>query len=228
MTSEATPSVFLDADVLAAPVTRSRVLIAAQEDDPPFQVRWSRSVEEEADRHMRPGQRFVSEIRERFDWGTQALVPAVDPSRSPKLEDTDAKDRHVVAVAHAAGIGVIVTRNVRHFGRKDLAALSLSAVDPDWFLAVTLTDRVYAATLEDICSARRRDPRTPQSLHGVLASEHPRLFDAMRNVFPGAQSAHAGSRQVAEPFRGVRCIACGVRTHDAIEDAGGLCRACGQ
>jgi hypothetical protein len=79
-----------------------------------------------------------------------------------------------------------------------------------------------------LIAAQQDDPRTPQALHAVLASEHPRLFDAMRNVFSSVESAHAGNRKVSEPFRGVMCIACGVRTHEAIEDTDGLCRACGQ
>ncbi|MDR0592374.1 MAG: hypothetical protein LBG60_03765 [Bifidobacteriaceae bacterium] len=228
MISEPPSAVFLDADVLAAPVTRTVILVASQQDAPPFRVRWSGLAEAEADRHLRPGQRLVSQMRERFDWGPEALTGTACELALASLEDTDPKDRHVAAAAHAAGIGVIVTRNVRHFGRRDLAALSLSAVDPDWFLAVTLTSRVYTATLEDVCSARARDPRTPEALHAALAREHPRLFDAMRPAFPGAEPARCGNRPPADLFRGVRCVACGSRDGETLEGATGVCAGCGK
>jgi hypothetical protein len=183
-------TVFLDADVLAAPVTRSLVLIASQQDDPPFQVRWSKTVEDEADRHLRPAQRSVADIRTTFDRGTEVLVSA--DRLPPELSDTDPKDQHVAAAAYAAGIGVIVTRNVRHFGTQDLVALSLSAVDPDRFLAANLTNDLYRATLEDICSARTREPRTPVTLHAALGREHPRLFDTMKHLFLGVEPTSTG------------------------------------
>jgi hypothetical protein len=227
MISEPPLAVFLGADVLAAPVTRSVVLMASQQDEPPFQVRWSRLVEAEADRHARPGQRLVAEIRERFDWGSHALTDAAEERAVAGLADTDPKDRHVAAAAHAAGIGVIVTRNVRHFGHRDLATLSLSAVDPDWFLAVTLTGRVYKATLEDICSARARHPRTPADLHAALAQAHPNLFETMRHVFPGVEPSPSDNRPARDLFRGVRCVGCAGQFGKAVEDAGGgVCAEC--
>ncbi|MDR1450298.1 MAG: hypothetical protein LBI84_08895 [Propionibacteriaceae bacterium] len=226
MISEPPLAVFLDADVLAAPLTRSVILMASQQDEPPFQVRWSELVEAEADRHPRPGQRLVREIRERFDWGSEALVGAASVLDMSAFADTDTKDRHVAAAAHSAGIGVIVTRNVRHFGRRDLAALSLSAVNPDWFLAVTLTGRVYGATLEDICSARTRDPQTPEALHSALARGHPHLFGAMGHVFPGVAPGSYENRPAANLFRGARCVACGERPDEPLERANGVCARC--
>jgi hypothetical protein len=107
-----------------------------------------------------------------------------------------------------------------------LAALSLSAVDPDWFLAVTLTGRVYAATLEDICSARTRDPRTPEDLHAALARAHPNLFEAMRHVFPRVEPSPSDHRPATDLFRGVRCMVCAGLSGEALEAAGGVCAEC--
>jgi hypothetical protein len=119
-----------------------------------------------------------------------------------------------------------VTRNVRHFGHLDLKTFSMSAVNPDLFLACALTSDVYRRTLEAICSARSREPRTPESLHLSLAGEHPELFESMRGVFPGPPPAPPDRQRPAESFRSVRCVRCGATPVALGRAPLGLCADC--
>ena len=65
------PLIFLDANVLARPATRTLLLAGA--DDSGLGVTWSAYVETEADRHMRGSALSVSDLRKRLD---RELCPA--------------------------------------------------------------------------------------------------------------------------------------------------------
>lgn len=58
-------------------MTRTLILVSAAHGDAPFVFRWSRAVEAEADRHARPGQALVSELRAALDWGNMLVADAV-------------------------------------------------------------------------------------------------------------------------------------------------------
>ena len=89
--------IFLDANVLARPVTRTLLLVGA--DQSGLAVTWSAHVEAEADRHVRGSALSVSGLRKRLD---RVLGPAgVGPER---FEATAASDRQVLADADAARV----------------------------------------------------------------------------------------------------------------------------
>ena len=46
--------VFVDADVLAAPLTRTLLILCGTHPESVYGLRWSLGVEAEADRHLRP------------------------------------------------------------------------------------------------------------------------------------------------------------------------------
>jgi hypothetical protein len=218
--------VFLDADVLAAPLTRSVILMAVFQEGSGFGARWSLAAEAEADKHARPGQMRLGGLRQQFEWADRVIVPNSDGADG--LKDTEPGDWHIIDAAHQAGITVIMTRNVHHFGSGDLAGWSMSAVHPDQWLATVLTPSVYEKTLTDICANRRREPKTPAKLHAALAKEHPRLFAAMAAVFPGVGPEKSDHSPPAEVFRGVRCIKCQDETasaNDLVDGVGPNCRA---
>jgi hypothetical protein len=56
-------------------------------------------------------------------------------SVAERLDLPDINDRHVLAAAIVGGCDVILTKNLRHFPRKVLAAYGIVAVPPDPFLA---------------------------------------------------------------------------------------------
>lgn len=79
--------VFLDADVLAAPMTRTLLIVTSTKRGSRFHVHWSLAAEGEADRALRPRQTPVHEVRERFDWGTDVLVPDATREMMASLSD---------------------------------------------------------------------------------------------------------------------------------------------
>jgi len=162
----------------------------------------------EADRHARPEQAKLADVRLRW-WGASVLVPDATPELMGTLTNTSPKDRHVLPAAHAANINIILSRNVSDFGWNDLAQMSASVAHPDLFLPLTMTPSGYQTVLTDICARRSRQPNTPASLHAALSREHPRLFDAMAAVFPCTTAKLSTHQPAAEMFRGSRCILCG-------------------
>ncbi|MDR1442606.1 MAG: hypothetical protein LBJ02_09530 [Bifidobacteriaceae bacterium] len=202
MTSEAGFRVFVDADVLAAPLTRTVLILAGTHPAAAFVPRWSLAVEAEANRHLRPGQTPIDQVRERFDWGSEVIVPAATPAAA-RFAATSPKDRHVLAAAARAGIALIVSRNVSDFGHADLEATHTAVVHPDLFLAKAVTPDIYLDVLTDLALARTREPNTAEGLHAALGAEHPRLHRAMRDVFPGVEATPGRHKPPAESFRGL-------------------------
>jgi hypothetical protein len=88
--------VFLDANILARPVTRSLLMFSSYTSD--FTVQWSDFVEREADRRVRPGQATARSVRQRA--GSEPAPPGAELARFPK---TDPQDRQVLADAAQAG-----------------------------------------------------------------------------------------------------------------------------
>jgi hypothetical protein len=203
MTSESWFSAFLDADVLAAPLTRTMLILCGTHPKGLFGVRWSLAVESEAERHLRPGQLAVKQLRERFDWGSRVLVPDAPEDAGRELSGTSVKDRHVLLAAAQARIPVIVSRNVTDFGREDLVRSALRVVHPDLFLATMVPDEVYRDVLEGLASARTRKPNTPESLHAALGAAHPRFHAAMSAVFPDVAARDSIHKPATDLFRGV-------------------------
>ncbi|MDR0849729.1 MAG: DUF6011 domain-containing protein [Propionibacteriaceae bacterium] len=227
MTGEVRRPVFLDADVLAAPMSRT-VLILASLAGAGFVPRWSPLAEAEADRALRPGQTKVSDLRQRFAWGTTVLIDAAPSRILEMMTDTSETDRHIIAAAWQAGITVVVTRNVHDFGRADLDRLGMAAVHPDAFAAAILTSSTYRTTLDAMSAGRLRPPNTPESLHAALGVEHPRLFEAMRSVFPDVETRASHDSPPAEVFRGNRCVVCGQELTGPESLASGVCPECGK
>jgi hypothetical protein len=232
MISTSERRVFVDADVLAHPVSRSLVLFASVYPDTGFTACWSLAAEAEADaalarqwEHMaaRPGGGTsrtapvsVAELRRHpgsADWAGEVLVRPATEADMGSLLDTSETDRHILAAAHAAGCKVVVSQNVRDFGRGDLGRLGLSVACPDVFLSATVGGAAYRFALESLAARRSRDPRTPEAIHRALGRSHPRLVTAMAREFPGV-SPLSPENQPAEVFRGNRCLVCGKTLSD--------------
>jgi hypothetical protein len=105
--------VYLDANVLVPSITRTLILLCAQDLD--YTPVWSPYAETETDRHQRPGARIISELRRQFD------IPIVlDEESSVDLVDTDDKDSPILSSAAACGAELLITENVKDFGVVDL------------------------------------------------------------------------------------------------------------
>lgn len=146
-----------------------------------FSLVYSPLVEEQAERHQKPGHVPVSRLRERLGW---MIEPDADNVADFNLIDTELSDQPVLAAALACQAQVIITSDVDDFGEEDLMKHMLCAVDPGFFLADRLTETAYRDILVIIAANRGREPRTPKAIHcQEIAAQLPLLFDRFCDVF---------------------------------------------
>lgn len=193
--------VYLDANVLAAGISRTLLLLSAPLSS--FRTVWSPYAEAEAARHQPSRAKPIGEIREQYELRT---VP--DAESPVPLIDTDPKDRPILASAAAARARFVITENVKDFGAADLRALSMSVVHPDLFLTTRVTEQTYRFVLDAIAANRTREPRTAAAIHASeVAKKLPTLFAAHKKTF-GVEAAELTGARPKLSFRGVRCVRC--------------------
>lgn len=218
MPSTSRVRVFVDANVLASPVPRTLLYLAQPLSS--YELVYSPGVEQEAERHRKPGHVPVSTLRRRWDWMT------VPDAAGDDLVDTDPKDTQVLAAAIAARASFVVTGNVRDFGANDLDTHSITTVHPGLFLAHHITAETYREILEAISETRVREPRAPLSIHEQEIAVHlPALFERYRLLF-GAPSPDVTHQPPAVPFRGPLCVRCARRIDGTQAHETGLCEDC--
>ncbi|MDR0960234.1 MAG: hypothetical protein LBM23_07785 [Propionibacteriaceae bacterium] len=189
--------VFLDANVLNKPATRSLIMFAALEDD--FVVTWSQYVEHEADRHLRSiRQLSVKKLRAKENVSIELAPAGNDPSRFTR---TSHKDQQVLADAAASGAHFIITEDVDDFGQADLESVSIAAINPDLFLAACVSDHAYAAAVTAMAATMSNPSLTAQQLHTKLGRQHPLTVEAHRAAFE-SEPMPAANRNPAVLFRG--------------------------
>jgi hypothetical protein len=194
------PLAFLDANVLARPVTRTLLLIGAVGSGARYRAVWSAYAEAEGQRHLRAGTVGLADLRNRHRIDLSAS--GVHPER---FTATDPKDRQVLADAEHCGALFLVTANVRDFGVADLDAVGVSAVHPDLFASYRISPERYLEALTVL--ARGEHPLA--DMHSALARAHPLLFEARRDSFPGIEPQPTHDHPPAEAFRGSTCVRCG-------------------
>lgn len=193
--------VFLDADVLARPVTRTLLLVGS--DAAGLRVTWSAYVEEQANRHLPSRATPLTVVRSIL--GRELSAAGNEPER---FSGTSASDRQVLCDVEAAGAGFLVTSDVDDFAECDLIELSVSAVNPDLFMAIRLPDDAYLHALRQLVSNLKNAPRSVEQMHSLIARQHPRLFARHADRF-GVEPAPSDYREPRTLFRGARCVRCG-------------------
>ena len=211
-------SVFLDANVLAKPLTRTLLVLAGGASG--YGTTWSEYVEVEANRNLRPRQRSVTEVRE---LAGQELSEAGEISG--RFTATAMEDRQVLADAAKAGALFIVTEDVDDFDVTDLKAYGIAAVNPDLFLAACSSEAGYLDALEFIAALSRNPRLTPEELHVRLGRAHPHTVQAHRLAFSGIPM-RATHRPPAVLYRGDRCLKC-LQVVNSVTSRG-VCQKCGQ
>lgn len=211
------PVLFLDANTLASPVTRTLVIAGARADG--LLVVWSARVEAEADRHTRRAASLVSTVR------TDILGMELSPSaRGIKgLVTSSVEDRRVVADAIRADARYLITADVDDFAFEDLAAHEMSAVNPDYFMALCYSERAYREGVGLLAGVARSPPRTETDVHRMLGRRHPHLAARFAHVYDTTPSV-PDPDQPSVLFRGVSCIRCANRLEDEDGPRIGLCR----
>ncbi|MDR1265364.1 MAG: hypothetical protein LBK42_07320 [Propionibacteriaceae bacterium] len=211
--------VYLDANLLAAGFVRTLLLLSGPVAG--HRAFWSPYAEREATRHQPKDATPIALVRELYDL---EIVPDA-PSPKP-LRDTDEKDKPILAPAAAAGAAFVITANVKDFGANDLESLSMSAVHPDLFLTARLTSEEYRFVLDAIAEKRRRDPKTPATIHAAeTPGKLPHLFLAHRDALGVDPKIRVG-QPARSQFRGARCVRCAAVTPRSEALTEGLCPAC--
>ena len=210
---------FLDANILAKPVTRTLLMVGGVPSG--FRAVWSQASEREADAHMRPRALSPSTVRQRL--GIELAPSGVGGER---FVGTEGADRQILADAVAADAHFLVTEDVDDYGQDDLADVGISAVNPDLFLAERLTRDAYAAVIDLFVERQVDPPSTRAQVHAAIAKQHPRLFAAHASLYDVEPklSVHTEPSVI---FRGPRCIRCGLIMTDpgeVIEGLGPECR----
>lgn len=208
--------IFLDANALASPVTRTLLIAGARADG--LRWTWSRHVEAEADRHARGRASRTSLVR------TQILGTELSPTAQSTegLVTGTTKDRQVVADAIRAGATYVITADVDDFAFDDLAAHEMSAVNPDFFMASRFTEQAYVDAVDLIAAVQRNPARTASEIHQMLGRRHPRLVTRFAGAYD-TTPVHPDPDQPSTIYRGVVCIRCGARLDDAVSLHRGLC-----
>jgi len=194
-------AIFLDANVLAKPVTRTLLMIAGQVSG--YGTTWSAYVEDEANRHLRSGQTSVTEMRTRAS--QQLSGPGHDPQR---FACTAASDRQVLADVEAAQAQFIVSEDVDDFGESDLASLGVTVVNPDLFLSTRTTAAAYLDAVRFLAQRSNNPHRTPEDFHRALGRVHPMTVQTHRAVFPSVTPLPATHHPPRDLARGTRCLTC--------------------
>lgn len=192
--------VFLDANILAKPLTRTLIIVGAPLSG--FVPVWSERSLEEADRHLGSEKTPVADLARRFGW-------AIGPTGSVagRFAKTDSSDRQLLADAGAAAASYLVSEDVDDFDESDLISVGISAVNPDLFLSERLTADAYQEALETIGRNRQHPPSTPEEIHAALGRNHPLLAKRFESTY----ATRVAVRVQAEPavvFRGSRCLRC--------------------
>ena len=207
---------FLDANALASPVTRTLLIAGARADG--LRWTWSKHVEIEADRHARGRASRTSVVRKEI-LGTE-LSPTARSTEG--LLTSTAQDRQVVADAIRAGAQFLITADVDDFAFDDLAAHGMSAVNPDYFMASRFTEQAYIEGVELLAAVQQNPARTAAEIHRMLGRRHPRLVTQFADAYD-TTPVRADPDQPSAIFRGVACVRCEARLDDAVGLQFGLC-----
>lgn len=209
---------FLDANALASPVTRTLLIAGARADG--LRWTWSRHVEAEADRHAR-GQASRTSVVRREILGTELSPTSLG---TEDLATGTAADRQVMADAIRAGARYLITNDVDDFAFDDLAAHGMSAVNPDYFMASRFTEQAYTEGVDLLAAVQKNPSRTVAEIHRMLGRRHPYLVTQFAGAYD-TTPAQADPDQPSTIFRGIACILCEAPLDDEVGLQHGLCPA---
>ena len=210
--------VFLDANILAKPVTRTLLLVGGVPSR--FRAVWSATAEHEASRHMRSRATPLSQIRRRF--GIELSITGREAARFTQTRESD---RQILADAAEAGAQFLITGDVDDFGSRDLASVKVSATHPDLFLAEKMTRAAYTAVIDLFVERQVNPPTSSAQFHAALARKHPRLFEVHADLYDIAPVV-SDEAEPAVIFRGTRCLRCEHLSSESASPLDGLCTGC--
>lgn len=208
--------VFLDANTLASPVTRTLLIAGGRADG--LLLTWSAHVEAEADRHARGASSRTSVVRQD--------ILGMELSKSARttqgLLTASPEDRQVMADAIRAGARYLVTADVDDFAAEDLQSHGMSVVNPDYFMALRFSAHAYREGVRTLAEVARNPPRTEAKVHRMLGRRHPRLTARFADAYE-ATPVPADTDQPSMLFRGAICVRCEAPLSGVQSQRLGLC-----
>ena len=208
--------VFLDANVLASPVTRTLVIADGRADG--LLLVWSAHVEAEADRHARGAASRTSIVRQTI----LGMELSKSASSTSGLTTGSLGDRQVIADAIKAEARYLVTTDVDDFTVEDLETHAMSAVNPDYFMALRYSEHAYREAVGTLADVAKNPPRTEAEVHAMLGRRHPLVTARFADAYE-TNPVPADSDQPSIIFRGANCVRCGGRLDSEETRRLGLC-----
>lgn len=201
--ARSTRKLFVDANVLAAPVTRTLLLVGIEAVD--VVATWSQHAEAEANKHLRSRAVSVTDLR------TTTLEMDLSPTgKNPtRFGATQVGDRQILADAVAADAAFLITNDVDDFAEADLVSETIAAVTPDLFMALRFTDEAYQRALTQLVASLINPPKTTAQMHTLIGRKHPRLHGRFAHLFPEMAAQAASEQEPRVLCRGARCLICG-------------------
>jgi hypothetical protein len=154
-----------------------------------YHLRWTDDILDEVRRTLvgdlgksqAQAERRIAAMKSAFP---EALVTSHRRLLPAMPSEVNAKDRHVVAAAVAAGAPVIVTSNLRDFPAPALLPLGIEAQSPDDFLLqlYALEAEAVRAALQRQAAALVHPPMTPLDIVTALRREAPGFASLLEQV----------------------------------------------
>ena len=218
--ARSTRTLFLDANVLAAPVTRTLLLVGVEAIE--AVATWSKHAEEEANKHLRSRDMSVTDLR------TTILESDLSPTgeNPARFVGTTGADRQILADAAAADAAFLITTDVDDFGEVDLVTAKIAAVNPDLFMALRFTDAAYQRALSQLVASLTHPPKSLTEMHALIGRKHPRLHERFADLYGETALAAKSESEPRVLYRGARCLICGRPVSDAGSRSPGCHPAC--
>lgn len=196
--------VFLDANTLASPVTRTLLIAGGRADG--LLLTWSAHVEAEADRHARGASSRTSVVRR--------AILGMELSKSARTTEglltTAPEDRQVIADAVRADAQYLVTTDVDDFAIEDLHAHEMCAVNPDYFMALRFSEHAYREGVRTLAEVAKNPPRSEAEVHRMLGRRHPNLVGRFADAYE-TSAVPADDDQPRVLVRGAVCVRCAAK-----------------
>ncbi len=167
--ARSTRTVFFDANVLAAPVTRTPLLVGIVADDVVGDVEQARRAGSQqasgVPRHAgdRPPCPYL---------GGRSLADGHEPEQVRRHQG--GADRQILADAAHANAAYLITNDVDDFAEADLVSEKIAAVNPDLFMALRFSESAYQRALAQLVASLNNPPKTIEQMHALIGRKHRR------------------------------------------------------
>lgn len=128
----------------------------------------------------------------------------------------------MIADAIHAGARYLVTTDVDDFANEGLQVHGMSAVDPDYFMALRFSEHAYREGVHTLAEVAKDPPRTAAEVHKMLGRRHPNVTARFVDVY-GTTPVLPDPYQPSVLFCGTICVRCESQLIDTRSKQPGPC-----